>query len=287
VEKFIDTPVKRYSSGMYVRLAFAVAAHLEPEILIVDEVLSVGDAEFQKKCLGKMHDFSHGGARTVLFVSHNMNAVTRLCDRAVLLVNGLIEADGPTSEVMELYISSSGGDTADLRSGFVPASAKTKKNDGGDVILLSASLQSSSGQQKATFLHEDEIVISLRYRLRRPVKYLRIGFRLLAKDGTVILTSGNTDNSLIEHSDSGVYLSTCRIPSRFLNKGDYFLTLTSDVPWVKVNYSYERALCFSVQSSVIDDYRGPICTLLPWATITDTGREVIDDRASCCDDAAR
>jgi lipopolysaccharide transport system ATP-binding protein len=268
---------------MYVRLAFAVAAHLEPEIMIVDEVLAVGDAEFQKKCLGKIHDLSHGGARTVLFVSHNMNAIIRLCDRAVLLVNGLIEAEAPTREVVELYMRGSGGDTADLRSGFVPAPAKDKNNDGNDVILLSASLQSSSGQQKATVLHEDEIVISLRYRLRRPVKYLRIGFRLLAKDGTVVLTSGNTDNSQIENSDAGVYLSTCKIPPRFLNKGDYYLTLTSDVPWVKINYSYERALRFSVQSSLIDGHRGPICTLLPWTTITETGKEVVDDRASCCD----
>lgn len=104
VEKFLDTPVKRYSSGMYVRLAFAIAAHLEPEILVVDEVLAVGDAEFQKKCLGKMHDVA-GHGRTVLFVSHNMAAVRQLCPNAVLLSNGRLLAMGTTSEIVDQYAS--------------------------------------------------------------------------------------------------------------------------------------------------------------------------------------
>jgi lipopolysaccharide transport system ATP-binding protein len=103
VEKFLDTPVKRYSSGMYVRLAFAVAAHLEPEILIVDEVLAVGDAQFQKKCLGKMQDVAQGG-RTVLFVSHNMAAVQRLCHRCMLLKNGTLCASGTTESVLSIYL---------------------------------------------------------------------------------------------------------------------------------------------------------------------------------------
>ena len=107
IEKFLDTPVKRYSSGMYVRLAFAVAAHLEPEILIVDEVLAVGDAEFQKKCLGKMNDVSRRDGRTVLFVSHNMAAIGELAHRAVLLDRGLVEIDGPVSETMSAYLSRS------------------------------------------------------------------------------------------------------------------------------------------------------------------------------------
>jgi len=106
VQKFIDTPVKRYSSGMYVRLAFAVAAHLEPEILVVDEVLAVGDAAFQKKCLGKMNKIAEGG-RTVLFVSHNMPAVSSLCNRAIWIDAGQLKADGPTSSVVSSYLSSS------------------------------------------------------------------------------------------------------------------------------------------------------------------------------------
>jgi len=117
VEKFLDTPVKRYSSGMYVRLAFAVAAHLDPEILIVDEVLAVGDAEFQKRCLGKMKQISERGGRTVLFVSHNMAAINTLCSRAILLSAGRVAADGSTRSVVETYLSSSrqkGGDSTAL-----------------------------------------------------------------------------------------------------------------------------------------------------------------------------
>src|SRR5690606_16486515 len=105
VEKFVDTPVKRYSSGMKVRLAFSVAAHLEPEILVVDEVLAVGDAEFQKKCLNKMADVGEQG-RTVLFVSHNMPALTRLCRRAILIENGRVTRDGPAEEVVRDYLTS-------------------------------------------------------------------------------------------------------------------------------------------------------------------------------------
>ena len=106
VERYIDTPVKRYSSGMYVRLAFAVAAHLEPEILIVDEVLAVGDAEFQKKCLGKMKDVSGKDGRTVLFVSHNMTAMNSLCDSAIYMRNGRVQQIGETSEIINAYLSS-------------------------------------------------------------------------------------------------------------------------------------------------------------------------------------
>jgi len=107
VEKFLDTPVKRYSSGMYVRLAFAVAAHLDPEILIVDEVLAVGDQQFQKKCLGKMQEVATGSGRTVLFVSHNMSAVRRLCSRCVYLKDGVVEMNGPTADVVDHYLKTS------------------------------------------------------------------------------------------------------------------------------------------------------------------------------------
>ena len=106
IEQFLDTPVKRYSSGMYVRLAFAVAAHLEPEILIVDEVLAVGDFAFQKKCLGKMHDVATGDGRTILFVSHNIGALAQLCDRGILLENGTVTTIGPIQDVIEHYLKS-------------------------------------------------------------------------------------------------------------------------------------------------------------------------------------
>ncbi len=129
VEQFIDTPVKRYSSGMSVRLAFAVAAHLEPEILLVDEVLAVGDAEFQRRCLGRMEDLSDSG-RTVVFVSHQMQAVAQLCDRAILLEKGRVELDGPSGDVVAQYLQGSGG-SGSTRSWPDPTTAP-----GNDLVRL-------------------------------------------------------------------------------------------------------------------------------------------------------
>src|SRR5205085_195451 len=120
VEKFLDTPVKRYSSGMYVRLAFAVAAHLEPEILVVDEVLAVGDAEFQTKCLGKMDEVSRREGRTVLFVSHNMSAISQLAGRAVLLESGSLALDAPVFEAVSAYLSAERGEPAYARAALRP-----------------------------------------------------------------------------------------------------------------------------------------------------------------------
>ena len=111
IERFLDTPVKQYSSGMYVRLGFAVAAHLEPEILLIDEVLAVGDARFQKKCLNKMEDIAHGG-RTVIFVSHNMSAITRICRRAILLEDGQVVSEGPAHQIVSSYLTGGLGTTA-------------------------------------------------------------------------------------------------------------------------------------------------------------------------------
>jgi lipopolysaccharide transport system ATP-binding protein len=130
IEKFIDTPVKRYSSGMYVRLAFAVAAHLEPEILIVDEVLAVGDSEFQKKCLGKMHEVSDKDGRTVLFVSHNMDAVSQLCSSAILLRHGRLEKRGPTDDVLREYLEQGATQRhymapSDKKSGIIRVTTRT------------------------------------------------------------------------------------------------------------------------------------------------------------------
>ena len=130
VERFLDTPVKRYSSGMYVRLAFAVAAHLEPEILIVDEVLAVGDAEFQKKCLGKMDEVSRREGRTVLFVSHNLAAVTQLAHRAVLLKKGCVAFDGPVSQGVSSYLSARSEDpiyVSPRRAGRIPLMSPVQK----------------------------------------------------------------------------------------------------------------------------------------------------------------
>lgn len=142
VEDFIDTPVKRYSSGMHVRLAFAVAAHLEPEILLVDEVLAVGDAQFQKKCLGKMSDVAHGHGRTIIFVSHNMAAVESLCSRCLLIDAGCLAADGPTETVIAGYQSIS----SDMKSGWTDLGAHPGRRRNATPIMKRVSLLDGEGQ---------------------------------------------------------------------------------------------------------------------------------------------
>src|ERR1035437_1303807 len=151
VEKFLDTPVKRYSSGMYVRLAFAVAAHLEPEILVVDEVLSVGDAEFQKKCLGKMEDVSKNEGRTVLFVSHDLGAVNKLCDKTILLKDGILENIDYTSKIISQY----------LKISVVTSQKYFSKNaDGKKIYFMEIFLTDINGNVKNEFIHDEEICIN-------------------------------------------------------------------------------------------------------------------------------
>jgi lipopolysaccharide transport system ATP-binding protein len=154
VEKFLDTPVKRYSSGMYVRLAFAVAAHLEPEILIVDEVLAVGDAGFQTKCMGKMSDIATGG-RTILFVSHNMGAIHHLCPRSVLLVSGSVSQDGDTDATVEKYL-----DTLDIsHDGEVFLDNHPQRRKGAIPLLRSIRCVDEQGQTKSRFAPGETILI--------------------------------------------------------------------------------------------------------------------------------
>lgn len=156
VERYIDTPVKRYSSGMYVRLAFAVAAHLESEILIVDEVLAVGDAEFQKKCLGKMGDVSKGEGRTVLFVSHNIGAVKTLCQKGIYLKNGLLDYKGEIEETISQYLQDTHGNID------IPVSERLDKIGNKKVEVLDVAFKNSLGQYTSEILSGDELIIEFK-----------------------------------------------------------------------------------------------------------------------------
>jgi len=158
--RYIDTPVKRYSSGMYVRLAFAVAAHLEPEILIVDEVLAVGDAEFQKKCLGKMKDVA-GHGRTILFVSHNMAAIQHLCSRAILLQNGKLTLDTNTDKAVESYLLEMSAPSSD--------GAHIKSFDG-TFFITHTILRDASGEERSSFKPGEEMVVEVHYDAKRPIE---------------------------------------------------------------------------------------------------------------------
>ena len=182
IEKFLDTPVKRYSSGMYVRLAFAVAAHLEPEILVVDEVLAVGDAEFQKRCLGKMKEIASGGGRTVLFVSHSMTAVQRLCTRAILLSKGKVEVTGSVDEVVAAYLTPTQDQAPVITRYKRPANARIWMSDASLLV---------DGEPAVTAPMGSSLRLSVGFEADTPLSDPRLGFVLQSAGGDRILNSNN------------------------------------------------------------------------------------------------
>jgi lipopolysaccharide transport system ATP-binding protein len=220
-ERYIDTPVKRYSSGMYVRLAFAVAAHLEPEILIIDEVLAVGDAEFQKKCLGKMKDVA-GQGRTVLFVSHNMAALNTLCSRGLVLKNGLIDFEGETSQAVESYLNS-----GSVMSGEVRWRGRDSAPGNNNVYINSIRII-SNGIVTADVLMDRPCDIEITYTNLKEGLSLNASIHLLDKIGVEILASANirSANSIRDDWEgrkypAGRYRTVCTIPANFLNECGY------------------------------------------------------------------
>ena len=221
VDRFLDTPVKRYSSGMFVRLAFAVAAHLEPEILIVDEVLAVGDYAFQKKCLGKMRDVASGSGRTVLFVSHNMGALGQLCDDGVMLEQGRVTMVGPVESVIRAYMKnqSAGGAAA---AQFEPDETKAGQ-------FLKVEVLHSDGGRSSDFTCDEPIVFRFTYLVRRPVMESYLAFHVQNMEGTRVLHSDIRDLNP-EHTEAlepGVHTFEVVVPPRILAATSYVLTVGS------------------------------------------------------------
>ncbi|MFN2144423.1 MAG: ABC transporter ATP-binding protein [Anaerolineales bacterium] len=244
VEKFIETPVKRYSSGMYLRLAFSVAAHLEPEILVVDEVLAVGDAEFQRKCLGKMGEVA-GEGRTVLFVSHNMSAVMRLTDESIVLENGEMVYRAPTQEAVEYYMSSGFSQSSERRwqAAEIPASAKPFRP-------ISLRVIDPRGDVSDVVRSIEPLTVEMEYELDEDIQGLRVGIYLLTIRGDLVFTSFDTDSGP-EYEKYGVrpkgrYISHCQIPADFFNEGQYVLGINASSYRVKRYFQDEHALTFSV-----------------------------------------
>jgi lipopolysaccharide transport system ATP-binding protein len=225
IERFIDTPVKRYSSGMYVRLAFAVAAHLEPDILVVDEVLAVGDASFQRKCLGKMGEVSSEG-RTVLFVSHNMGAIRSLTPRAIWLDHGVIADDGPTPQVVSDYLSSIAGTEA----AFVDLSDDALRRTVGKwtaqrVRFESVALLSTDDEPVVTMPQNAPLRFQMTFGVREPVRFLELYVRVKTPDGLRLFTSfsGQREESI----RSGRYTATCEFHDHRLSPGRYGVELVA------------------------------------------------------------
>ncbi len=218
VSRFLDTPVKRYSSGMYVRLAFSVAAHLEPEILVVDEVLAVGDAAFQSKCVGKMQDVSKNSGRTVLFVSHNMSAVNALCNHAYYLERGGLVLSGKTADVVAHYLEVAGN----------RAGNSVLQREPGDVREGIEILQASvDATRNATESSMTDICIRVQYRLHTTQREVRIGFRVDTADGISMVAYNNGG---IRDQLPGEYTCQFQVDSIPINEGTYFITLGVDRP---------------------------------------------------------
>jgi len=224
VEKFLDTPVKRYSSGMSVRLAFAVAAHLEPEILIVDEVLAVGDAAFQRKCLRKMDSVADSG-RTILFVSHNMGVMRQLCPSCVWLDQGRIRDTGSSAHVVDKYIRESDSSSGRAHCSFDPDPDK-------DFQLLAIRLLDRDGQVTANFDCDFAIQIEMNVVARRHVPQLYAYLSISRTDGTTVMVSDSYDTcpNPLENVDEGPHTMRVSIPARTLGPGDYSVYLNFSSP---------------------------------------------------------
>jgi lipopolysaccharide transport system ATP-binding protein len=271
IEKFIDTPVKRYSSGMYVRLAFSVAAHLEPEILLVDEVLAVGDAEFQQRCLGRMEDFS-GTGRTVLFVSHNMQTINQLCDRAIWLDAGGVAEDGDPSSVVSHY----------LHSAAVSGSTVSWTDDGsapGDDLarLLSVRVVNETGDTVDTTDVREGVGVEIRFRALRDGPPLFAKIKVRDRQGDVAFNALDV-GQMEAKSAPGVYAVTAWIPPNLLNEGTSTIDVavcTLHAPKLHPRAQRSEAVAFSVVDPGDGDtarglftgqLRGAVRPLLEWTS---------------------
>ncbi|MCA6422556.1 MAG: ATP-binding cassette domain-containing protein [Flavobacterium sp.] len=216
VERYIDTPVKRYSSGMYVRLAFAVAAHLESEILIVDEVLAVGDAEFQKKCLGKMGDISKGEGRTVLFVSHNMAAVKSLCTKGIVLEHGLLAYSGLSEQAVGYYLKDGGSETSNIYTYDTNFDTPIFK-------LNSIAIKNINRKLEDPILENETITLLTDIDFKTEVSRYSITYHLSNELGESMFSIYDIDSTL--KIQLGNNKLSCEIPAYFLQSGNYSLSL--------------------------------------------------------------
>jgi lipopolysaccharide transport system ATP-binding protein len=226
VEKFIDTPVKRYSSGMYVRLAFAVAAHLEPEILLVDEVLAVGDFEFQKKCMGKMSSAARSG-RTVLFVSHNLGAVRTLCGRGLFLRDGALAADTSVDAAVADYLDD--GRSRRPESGRWTWDEQSRPRSA-DMDILAIELRGARSGVSGQVAPDEELKLTFRYRQRQSLSGECFLFHLSTAAGEVAFMSTDYSARNGVARQPGTYETTCTIPGGLLNNGIYFLNFWITIP---------------------------------------------------------
>ncbi|MGH2625283.1 MAG: ABC transporter ATP-binding protein [Anaerolineales bacterium] len=263
VERFIDTPVKRYSSGMYLRLAFSVAAHLEPEILLVDEVLAVGDAEFQRKCLGKMGEVARQG-RTILFVSHNMSAILRLTEETIVLDQGRLALRAPTPQAVDFY----------LASGMQPAGERTWPESEGAFRPIALRILDRRGQVASQVPAVEAWAIEFEYDLGQDLSGLRVGVYLSTGRGEPVFTSFDTDDPQIYERfrvrKAGRYRSRVTLPANWFNEGRFVVGVNASSFGIQSYFTDEHALAFTVDgtgapgSQWAEPRRGPLRPALEW-----------------------
>ena len=289
IEPFIDTPVKWYSSGMYLRLAFSVAAHLNPEIFIIDEVLAVGDADFQRKCFNKMQELRKDG-RTILFVSHNMQAVTRLCKRLIFLDAGVVVDDGEPSEVSSRYMGSSFKSSSQKRWNSL------SEAPGNDIArLLSVSIRNESGETTDTIDIRQSVAVEMEFEVLEPRHVLVPNYHFTNDEGAYAFAACDHDPEWRRRSRPlGRYVSTAWIPGNFLSEGALRVGVAlSTMSPVHVHFFEENVLAFQVidkgeGDSARGDYAGPmpgiVRPLLTWTTefepAKDAATQLVGDSAS-------
>ena len=253
VEKFIDTPVKRYSSGMNVRLAFAVAAHLEPEILLIDEVLAVGDVEFQKKCLSRIEDITRGG-RTVLFVSHNLGAIKTTCSNATLLSGGTVEIIGPAGDVIDRYLHHESGESF------------SNSNSDFDVKMLGFRVLNIDKVKTTYFDHQESALIEIEYELKKEVENLLMGFDFLTSDGAVLFRAYDEESVGLASRSVGHFSSQYEIPLNNFQSGKYVVRPRVGVHrhgWISKDEFHLTIEIARIRKSDVD-YDGPLIPRGKW-----------------------
>jgi len=247
VDPFLDTPVKHYSSGMYLRLAFAVAAHLDPEILVVDEVLAVGDAEFQRKCLGKMDSVAQEG-RTVLFVSHNMSAILRLTQETIVVEGGGIALRAPSPEAVDHYLAAGLAEAGERRWDGDP-----RADQAAPFRPIALRVRDGSGRVAPQVASTTPFEIEFEYALAQDIVGLRTGVYLSTSRGEPVLTSFDADDpevfEQVRLRRAGRYVSRCRVPRDLLNEGVFSLGVNASAFRVRSYFTDERALTFSVDGA--------------------------------------
>jgi lipopolysaccharide transport system ATP-binding protein len=281
IEKFIDTPVKRYSSGMYIRLAFAVAAHLDPDVLIVDEVLAVGDAAFQSRCLGKIGEVARSG-RTVLFVSHAMGTLVSLCNTGVWLDRGQIVGRGEVEAQVRAYLSAG---TIDQSSALIPP-----PHEPSAVTLRSIGLFASDGTPRSEVDFRFPCRFDITYEVTERATDLHIAIALVNEFGSRVLFTADqpyTADRSVRTTTPGVYQASVEIPGHLLMPGRYYIDIGANLPGERLLHSAERCLSFTIVATDGVDVRsedwGMIYPNLQWRTerLLEPGRDVAVPSAAC------